>query len=203
MRSSVMISAMRDDPTVVALVERARNGDQAAWDALVERYAPLVWAVCRRYGLAGADADDVGASVWLRLVERLETIREPAALPGWIATTTQRECLYLLRAKNRQQPVDDAERIVSDTEPSVDEFLLAQERHIALRAAFAELSQRCRELLSMLFADPPAPYAQISAALGMAVGAIGPSRQRCIDKLRASPAMAGLLNTAVAGLDGG
>ena len=188
-----MIAAMRDDSTVVDLVERARDGDQAAWNGIVDRYAPLVWAVCRRHRLSVADAEDVASCVWLRLVERLETIREPAALPGWIATTTRRECLYLLRTRNRQIPVEDDERIVDGANPAADEWLLRQERHIALRHAFAELSELCQRLLSMLFHDPPVPYAQISAAMGMAVGGIGPSRQRCLAKLRDSQVLATLL----------
>jgi len=197
-----MIATVRDDPAVIELVDRARAGDQAAWDAIVERYAPLVWGVCRRFGLAGADAEDVGACVWLRLVERLQTIREPAALPGWLATTARRECLYLLRTRSRQVPVAGAERVLESavgadvadvTDDAADEWLLAQERQIALREAFARLSERCQRLLSMLFADPPASYAQIGAELDMAVGAIGPNRQRCLAKLRASPALAALV----------
>lgn len=190
---------MRDDPSVVALVARARQGDQPAWDQLVERYAPLVWGVCRRHGLAGADVEDVGACVWLRLVERLETIREPAALPGWLATTARRECLQLLRTKHRQVPVEHDEWMVAATDPTADDWLLAQERHIALRLAFTTLSPRCQQLLSMLFADPPARYAEVSAAMGMPVGAIGPSRQRCLDQLRRTPALGGLLDVSPAG----
>lgn len=190
-----MIATMRDDPTVVELVERARAGDKEAWDRIVERYAPLVWAMCRRHGLSGADIDDVGASVWLRLVERLDTIREPAALPGWLATTARRECLYLLRSKNKQVPVDD-ERLTDEAEPGADEWVIKQEQHIALMTAFAALPERCQQLLSMLFADPPIPYAQIAARLGMAIGGIGPNRQRCLEKLRDNPAIAALLNVA-------
>ena len=80
---------IRDHP-VATLVMRARNGDQLAWDALVERYAPLIWSLCRRYRLSGADAADVGQNVWLQLVNQLGKIRDPAALPGWLATTTRR-----------------------------------------------------------------------------------------------------------------
>jgi len=109
-----MMVAMRDDPTVVDLVERAREGQRVAWDQLVQRYAPLVWSVCRRYDLSSQDTEDVGAAVWLRLVERLGTIREPAALPGWIATTTRNECLYLLRGRRRQIPVDKSRRRRAD-----------------------------------------------------------------------------------------
>ena len=79
---------MRDDPSVIALVDRVGGGDQAAWDELIERYAPLVWSICARYQLDRHDVDDVGQSVWLLLVENIRNLREPAALPGWLATTT-------------------------------------------------------------------------------------------------------------------
>src|SRR5215472_2265634 len=84
------------DHAVATLVMRARNGDKLAWDALVERYAPLIWSVCRRYRLDGADAGDVGQNVWLQLVNQLGKIRDPAALPGWLITTTRRECIRVL-----------------------------------------------------------------------------------------------------------
>ena len=190
---AAMIGLVHEDLAVVDLVERARDGDQTAWDQIVERYAPLVWSLCQRYRLARADADDVGACVWLRLVEKLDTIREPAALPGWLATTTRRECLRLLQAKNRELPVEDHQRLVDDSNPAADDWLLAQERLIALRVAYADLSERCRELLKLLFADPVTPYEEISAILGMPVGAIGPTRQRCLGKLRASPTLAGVV----------
>ena len=89
---------MRDDPSVIALVARVRDGDQEAWDEIVERYSPLVWSICVRYRLSRQDIDDVGQSVWLLLVEQIGSLREPAALPGWLATTTRRECLRVLRA---------------------------------------------------------------------------------------------------------
>jgi DNA-directed RNA polymerase specialized sigma24 family protein len=84
-------------PTVEALVDDARVGDQKAWNALVSRYSPLVWAICRRFNLSRLDSDDVGQSVWLLLIEHLPALRQPAALPGWIATTTRRECMRVLR----------------------------------------------------------------------------------------------------------
>ncbi|HEY7594669.1 MAG TPA: sigma-70 family RNA polymerase sigma factor [Actinophytocola sp.] len=188
---------MRDDPAVVDLVHRAAGGDQAAWDAIVARYAPLVWGICRRHRLSDMDADDVGANVWLRLVERLGTIKEPAALPGWLATTTRNECLQVLRAKRRHVPVENAEFRDEEGPPS-DEWLLTQERHIALRAALESLSDRCRHLLTLLFGEPPTPYIAISDSLGMPVGAIGPSRARCLDALRRSPALTSLRDPAPA-----
>ena len=190
---AAMIGLVHDDLSVGDLVERARDGDQTAWDRIVKRYAPLVWSLCQRYHLARADADDVGACVWLRLVEKLDTIREPAALPGWLATTTRRECLRLLQAKNRELPVEDNQRLVDDANPAADAWLLEQERLIALRLAYGDLSERCRQLLKLLFADPVTPYDEISAILGMPVGAIGPTRQRCLGKLRASPVLAAVV----------
>ena len=94
---------MRDDAPVATLVARARDGDKHAWDAIVDRYAPLIWSICRRYRLDRPDADDVGQSVWLRLVDQLALIRDPAALPGWLATTTRRECGRVLSASRRQR----------------------------------------------------------------------------------------------------
>jgi RNA polymerase sigma factor (sigma-70 family) len=190
-----MMTHVRDDPTVIALVDRARRGEQGAWDEIVERFAPLVWSLCRRHRLSPADTDDVGASVWLRLVEHLDAIRDPAALPGWLATTTRRECLSVLRAKRRHVTYDD-ERITEEIGPPSDEWLLVHERHIALRTAFAELSERCRQLLTLLFADPPMPYTTITTTLGLPVPSIGPTRQRCIEKLRRSAVMAALLEAS-------
>lgn len=107
-------SLISGDLLVTALVTRARNGDKQAWDALVERYAPLIWSICRSHQLGGSDAQDVGQGVWLQLVDQLDRIRDPVALPGWLATTTRRECLRVLRASRRSPAaghVPDAEAI--------------------------------------------------------------------------------------------
>lgn len=192
---------MPADPSVIELVTRAAAGDQAAWNRIVERYAPLVWSMCRRYRLAEADAEDVGATVWLRLVERLGTLREPAALPGWIASTTRNECLGFLRSRKRQVPVEEVE-VADEEAPASDEWLLAEERQIALRAAFRELPERCQGLLSLLFGDPPVPYARIAASVGLPVGSIGPSRMRCLNLLRRSESLAYLDEATSAGLKG-
>lgn len=186
---------MRDDPAVIRMVGGARDGDRGAWDELVERYAPLVWTISRRYRLSAADVDDIGQSVWLLLIEHLPTLRDPAALPGWIATTTQRECLRLLRSGKRTEPADPAEvfSATPDDVASVDEELLRHERRDAVRTAFGQLSPRCRLLLSMLVQDPPVAYREISEKLHMPVGSIGPNRARCLDRLRQEPALAALI----------
>jgi RNA polymerase sigma factor (sigma-70 family) len=196
------MTTMRNDPSVVSLVERARAGDEDAWDQIVRRYATLMWAVCRRVGVVGSEADDVAASVWLRLVERLGSLREPAALPGWIVTTTQRECFQVMRARTRVVPVEQ-DLMPPPTDPATDspsdEWLLAEERRHALRVAFAGLSDRCRQLLALLFHDPPTPYAEISRTMGLKIPSIGPTRMRCLDKLREQPTMLALMDVSPAG----
>jgi RNA polymerase sigma factor (sigma-70 family) len=185
-----------DTPLAVDLVARARKGDQQAWDALVERYAPLIWSICRRHQLAGADADDVSQSVWLTLVDQLHKVREPAALPGWLATTTRRECLRVLRATQGplRGQVPDVEILPDEQAGTAEQDLLAAERHAALREAFPTLPASGQQLIALLIADPPVPYAEISARLGIPVGSIGPNRSRCLNKLRRYPAIAALIN---------
>ena len=186
-----------NDAAVTDLVGRARNGDKRAWDALVGRYAPLIWSICRRYELRGADAEDVGQSVWLHLVDQLDRVRDPAALPGWLATTARRECVRVLRAAEGPYgagPAPDAENTADEKAASADEELLAAERHAALRAALVGLPPCCQRLITLLIEDPPLPYVEIGARLGIPVGSIGPSRRRCLDKLRRDPVIAALIS---------
>jgi len=187
---------MRDDPSAALLLTRAQTGDQQAWNALVERYAPLVWSICRRYQLGSSDASDAGQNIWLRLVDQLGNIREPAALPGWLATTTRRECLRMLRARGSPAAagVRDAENIPGQQTGLAEQELLLAERHAALRDAFTDLPPGCQRLIAMLFEDPPVPYAKISAELGIPIGSIGPTRSRCLDKLRHHPAITALIS---------
>ena len=182
------------------LVSRAKMGDKEAWDALVERYASLIWSICRKYRLNEADAEDVGQCVWLRLVEHVGTIRDPAALPGWLVTTTRRECARVLRSAHRAQPGDyvpDFEHIAEQVSRTAEEEILAAERHAALREALTDLPPAWRRLMTMLAADPPVPYAEISRRLGIAVGSIGPTRARCLDRIRRHPAIAALAEIMV------
>jgi RNA polymerase sigma factor (sigma-70 family) len=199
---------MRDDPVVIELVSRARDGDKAAWDQLVVRYAPLVWSICSQYRLARPDADDVGQGVWLRLVEHLPALHEPAALPGWLATTTRRECLRVLRVSQRrdqhERPLPpDGQAEIADPDDaaagSPEAELLEVELAATLRAALASLSANCQQLLMLLIADPPLPYADISSRLQIPVGSIGPNRGRCLEALRRSPALAALMDAGQAG----
>jgi len=190
---------MRDDPAVTGLVTRAANGQEQAWDALVERYAPLIWSICRKHRLGNADADDVGQRVWLQLVDHLDKVRDPAALPGWLATTTRRECVRVQRAARGAHAAGhtlDAETIPDHQAQTDAPQLLAAERHAALREAFARLPPCCQQLITLLIQDPPPPYATIGARLNIPVGSIGPNRGRCLDRLRRDPAIAALISAA-------
>ena len=127
---------MGDELLVTDLVTRARNGDRQAWDALVVRYAPLIWSICRRHRLGAAEAGDVGQTVWLRLVDELATVRDQVMLPGWLATATLRECGRVLRAAGRQQAAEymlDAADIPGGSAGMVEHELQRAERSAALR----------------------------------------------------------------------
>jgi RNA polymerase sigma factor (sigma-70 family) len=186
---------MRDDPFVADLVTRARKGDQQAWDVLVERYSPLIWSICRHYRLSRADAEDVGQRTWLQLVNHLGAIREPAALPGWLTTTTRRECNQIVHAARGRQAGQLLDENIPDKQiRTAEQELLAAERHAALREAFTCLSPSRQQLMAMLIEDPPVPYTEISAKLGIPVSSIGPTRRRCLDQIRHHPAIAALIN---------
>jgi len=187
---------MEQSRSVADLVTAARDGDQAAWDAIVDRFLPLVTGLIAKHRLYGADAEDVNQTVWLRLVEHLDQLREPRALPGWIASTTRHECLALMRRRSRLNPVDPTSDPVFDTtvgDADMCDDLIREERHQALREGLLELPQDRRRLLLLLLRDPPASYAEISRTLGIPVGSIGPTRQRALDHLRNTAALGALL----------
>jgi RNA polymerase sigma factor (sigma-70 family) len=188
----------RGDSDLAGLLTRAAAGEQRAFDELVERYAGLVWRIALNHRLRPADAADVSQTVWLRLVEQLDRIREPERVGAWLATTTRHECLAVLRKGARAIPSEDATFDVAmplpvlggaSGGPEGSERLEADERRAALREAFADLDDRCRMLLALLHNDPPATYEEITVALDMPVGSIGPTRQRCLGKLRGHPAL--------------
>jgi len=167
------------------LVVLAAAGDQQAWSRLVDHYARLVWAVTRSFRLTDSDASDVSQVVWLRLLEYIDRV-DPVRVGAWLVVTTRRECLRVLAFRKRvlltYEP-DDFEAAAAGA-PELDAGMLADERAVDVRRALQSLPDRWQQLLGMLMADPPAPYAEISQKLGLPIGSIGPIRGRCLQKLR-------------------
>lgn len=177
---------------LVELVGAARQGDQAAWNALVLRYTTLVQSVTRQYRLSASDAEDVSQTVWLRLFENLAGLREVRALPGWIKSTARNEALRVLAARRRTDPTDPSVLAVLDrpgTDERVDGDLLRRERDRAVADGLAELAPEHRRLLVLLHAEPQVSYQEISRTLRMPSGSIGPTRARCLAKLRNTDAL--------------
>ena len=171
--------------TLEDLVRAAAHGDEAAWNAIVDRFQGLVWATARAHRLSQADAADVAQTTWLRLVEHLDRIRDPERLAGWLATTARNECLRHIRLHGRELVSDEADVFESPSDEPPELALLTEERDSALWRAFVKLSERCQSLLRMLVAEEEPSYEEVGAALGMPIGAIGPTRMRCLEKLRA------------------
>jgi RNA polymerase sigma factor (sigma-70 family) len=191
-----MADSDQDGARIADLVAGALGGDSDAWNGLVVRYAPLIVSILRRYGIYGADADDISQIVWLRLLEHLHSLREPRALPRWLVTTTRNESMRWLRNAQRIRPSDPQAEDFTQLSDGVEldaEVLLAERRSVLL-AALAELPTRQRELLLLLLVDPPVSYEEISRRLDMPIGSIGPTRARALRELRNSPAIAALFD---------
>jgi RNA polymerase sigma factor (sigma-70 family) len=186
------------DDEIAGLVAAARRDDQTAWNRLVGRFNRLLWAIARGFRLDEAAAADSVQVTWLRLVENLDRIDEPERLGSWLATTMRRECLWQLRRASRERPGATVEWLdtVPDEADPLDAHLLDDERDAALWRAFSTITDRCQQLLRVLMATPPPTYAEVSAALSIPIGSIGPIRQRCLDQLRRATATDDLLGRA-------
>ena len=182
-----------DRTEVGVLVRAAVDGDAAAWKALVEGLSPLVWSVVRAHRLSDADGHEVFQTVWLRFAQHLGRIREPEKAGSWLASTARHECLKVIKGLTRLMPTDDPQVLDRVSEERTPEQTLIDSEEAAAQAErirrlwqeFEELGERCRQLLRVLMAAPPPSYVEVSAALGIAVGSIGPLRQRCLRRLRA------------------
>lgn len=181
-----------------ALVRACRQGDPEAWEALVRRYQRLIYAIPRRAGLSDDLAAEVFQRVWVTLIEHLHRIEQPERIGAWLATTARRESWRQLRRERVTTTLDagdddDETARLADSAPLPDEVIERLERQQAVRRAVAGLDERCRSLLTMLFyrGEPP-PYAEIAATLGVPEGSIGPTRARCLQKLRQALDVPGL-----------
>jgi len=172
---------------VAGLVAAAAGGDDAAWSRLVDHFAGLVWSVIRGYRISTADSADVSQTTWMRLAEHIHKVREPERIGAWLATTAGRECLRMIRQNQRAVPSDDIFLTeVPDADPATapEHRVLTLERDGELWEAFSELPEKAQVLLRLLFADPPPSYEEISAATGMPIGSIGPTRGRYLAQLK-------------------
>lgn len=180
--------AENNSDLVSSLVRAAASGDAQAWEQLVDRFASLVWSICRAHRLTDEDAADAAQLTWLHLLEHLDRIRDPQRLAGWLATTCRRECQALLRKSRSSVSVEQEhlERLVGGSSPA-DEPVLAAEEHAALWEAFQRLSAWCQQVLRELVIDPddgPPSYRLAAARLQVPVGSLGPTRARCLRQLR-------------------
>lgn len=167
-----------------ALVRDAADGDQASWDEIVARYSRLVWSITHQYRLDSADAADVFQTAWLRLVEHIQDLSDPRAVATWLTTTTRRECMRVQRAGRWQVPVGDALPERAAGTPDMDARVLRAERDALLREAFGRLSPTDQTLLLLLVTEPVPSYEEIASSLNMPRGSIGPTRRRCLERLR-------------------
>jgi len=172
---------------VAQLVRRAAKGDHWAWERLFDQYARLIWAMTRDFKLVESDAADVFQATWLRLLEHIDRLEQPARVGSWLAATARHECLRSLAARKKVMLVQDDTALKVGAvghEPEIDERILAEEGAQTVRDALSRLPWRWRRLVELLMADPPASYAEISEQLGLPVGSIGPTRGRCLARLR-------------------
>jgi RNA polymerase sigma factor (sigma-70 family) len=171
---------------VAGWVREAAAGDLQAWNRLVDQYARLIWSITTRFKLSESDAADVVQTTWMRLIEHIHRIEQPARVGSWLATTARNECLRHVTAHKKIVLVhEDGEFDGADNcEPDLDEALLADERAQDVRQAMAHLPPQWQRLMELLTADPPVSYVEISDQLGVPIGSIGPTRGRCLARLR-------------------
>jgi RNA polymerase sigma factor (sigma-70 family) len=182
-----------DGTDIGRAVVAAAGGDAAAWQLLVERFSGLIWSITRAFRLASDDAADVFQTTWLLLAEHIDRINNPERVGAWLATATRRECLRCIRMSRRTIPTGDItllEHKPVDDDPTQEAVLRAErerqnaEQSAAIWLAAERLPEGCRRLLRILMASPPPSYAEVAAALDLPVGSIGPTRARCLERLR-------------------
>jgi RNA polymerase sigma factor (sigma-70 family) len=173
------------DRELAAIVSAAAAGDAAALRSLVDRFDRALRSVTRFYRLSQWDADDIIQTTWLAFLEHGRTLREPAAVSGWLMTTARRQSLRLLQCRMREQPTDDP-TLGDNLDGDPHDELLAAEQRAALLGALEELPLRKRRLMTLLVAKPDMSYEEVGETLGMPIGSIGPTRLRSISHLRDS-----------------
>ena len=172
------------------LIRRAADGDEAAWIEIVHEYSGLLHAVVRGCRLSPAQAQDAVQATWLRLLEHLGDVRNPACLPGWLRTTAFRVALEIIKESRREAPLEHYQEgtpatcVLSAETDRPEAAVLRHDRERLLRAVLTTLSPREQRLLQLLVSPAQPSYEQIGAELGMPVGSIGPTRGRLLRRLR-------------------
>jgi RNA polymerase sigma factor (sigma-70 family) len=173
------------NPRMAELLDAARGGSEDALGQITAELSPMLWHVARAAGLGADDAEDVVQTVWERLLSHLADIRVSQALVSWLVVTTKHEA-WRLRSSGRRQLPADQEWLTAlpDRAAGTEEQIVLDEQHRALWRAVGQLSAPCQELLRIVAFVPRPDYQSVSAALGMPVGSIGPTRGRCLEKIR-------------------
>jgi RNA polymerase sigma factor (sigma-70 family) len=184
------VTARADQPDrsehIARLVSAARQGSEDALGQIVTELSPLLWQVARAAGLSTSDAEDVLQTVWMRLLAHLDGIHTSAALTGWLVTTTRREAWRVSAVARKQVPADtEVLSALPDRGPGSEEQVIIDDQRRVLWQAIGQLSPRCQELLRIVAFVPRPDYAVVAAELGMPTGSVGPTRGRCLAKLRA------------------
>jgi RNA polymerase sigma factor (sigma-70 family) len=167
-------------------------GDPAGLDELVAAMTPVLWHVVRAYRLPETTAEDVVQTTWLALVNRRTSILDPVAVGGWLTTTARREAWRVAKAGNAATPVEDEELAPRlPRQRSAEDAVVQRDEGRRLWAAVDELPERCRRLLRIVAFENRPDYRQLATDLEMPVGSIGPTRGRCLAKLRVALMQAG------------
>ncbi len=175
-----------------SLFQRWRDGEPSALDDLVRLLSPMLWQVVRASGIDRATAEDVVQTTWLTLVRSGDSITQPRAVAGWLCTAARREAWRVSRQSGRQRPVEDEviARRLPDA-PAPEGQVVLDDDNARLWDSLGKLSERCQRLLRIVAAESRPDYSAIATELGMPVGSIGPTRGRCLDKLRRELVQAG------------
>lgn len=178
-----MVGTMEQTHTHGELLIRAREGNQEAWNELVEQMSPIIWSIARSFRLDHATAKDVAQTVWVKLLENCDRIKDPDRLPGWISTTSRREAMAAINGLKRMMP-SDFEYDIEDPGHSLEELVVDHEDHDEVRVAFDSLDQSDQELLRLVVLEPPLSYEEIAEITGRPIGSLGPTRARALRRLR-------------------
>jgi len=203
-------TCVHHETDLTELVTGARAGCPTCWREIVDRFDDRLQRQARAKGADRPTAADAVQQTWLAAVMNIEALRNAGALGGWLHSILHRECLKMLSLRSRETPhvnetklnecMSDCRTIMMRTEPqSPEEQVLSKEQRMLVHRAIRRLSRRDRDLLMLLVAEPRLPYTEISRRLGMAIGSIGPTRARCLDRLRAELTALGIQSAAISG----